>query len=114
MQAWGLRAKLLQADAYRETCTHPLYEVHPELAFCALSGAPLALSKHTAPGLELRRALLARAGIVLPAGSGRAASPERPGGGHPGRRGGGLERLAHRDWPGGRYPRHSAARPPRT
>jgi len=43
--------------------------VHPELAFGALSGAPLALSKHTAPGLELRRGLLARAGIVLPAGN---------------------------------------------
>lgn len=68
VQAWGLRAKLLEADAYRETCAHPMYEVHPELAFCALSGAPLALSKHTAPGLELRRELLARAGLVLPAG----------------------------------------------
>ena len=36
------------------------------------SGAPdsaqNALSKHTAPGLELRRELLARAGLVLPAG----------------------------------------------
>ncbi len=69
VQAWGLRAKLIEADAYRETCTHPLYEVHPELAFCALSGAPLAFSKHTALGLELRRGLLARAGIVLPAGN---------------------------------------------
>ena len=69
VQAWGLRAKLLEAGAYRETCAHPLYEVHPELAFGALSGAPLALSKHTAPGLELRRGLLARAGIVLPAGN---------------------------------------------
>jgi predicted RNase H-like nuclease len=70
VQAWGLRAKLLEADAYRETCAHPLYEVHPELAFCALSGTPLALSKHTASGLELRRGLLARAGIVLSAGRG--------------------------------------------
>ncbi|HTX27702.1 MAG TPA: DUF429 domain-containing protein [Streptosporangiaceae bacterium] len=73
-QAWGLRAKLIEANRYRETCGHPLYEVHPELAFGAMSGAPLALSKHTAPGLELRRELLARAGIVLPAGrSGLAA-----------------------------------------
>jgi predicted RNase H-like nuclease len=68
VQAWGLRTKLLEADAYRETCAHRLYEVHPELAFCAMSGAPLTLSKHTTPGLELRRALLAEAGIVLPAG----------------------------------------------
>ena len=68
VQAWGLRAKLLDADAYRETCAHPMYEVHPELAFSALSGAPLALSKHSALGLDLRRGLLARTGIVLPAG----------------------------------------------
>jgi predicted RNase H-like nuclease len=67
VQAWGLRAKLLEADRYRETCAHPLYEVHPELAFSTLSGAPLPFSKHTAPGLELRRGLLAGAGIVLPA-----------------------------------------------
>jgi predicted RNase H-like nuclease len=74
VQAWGLRAKLIEANRYRETCAHPIYEVHPELAFCALSGTPLALSKHTAPGRELRRALLARAGIVLPAGGpGRGA-----------------------------------------
>jgi predicted RNase H-like nuclease len=76
VQAWGLRAKLIEANRYRETCGHPIYEVHPELAFCALSGTPLALSKHTAPGRELRRELLARAGIVLPAGGpGRGAPP---------------------------------------
>ncbi len=76
IQAWGLRAKLIEANRYRETCGHPIYEVHPELAFRALSGTPLALSKHTAPGRELRRELLARAGIVLPAGGpGRAAPP---------------------------------------
>jgi predicted RNase H-like nuclease len=74
VQAWGLRAKLIEANRYRETCGHPLYEVHPELAFCALAGTPLALSKHTPPGRDLRRELLARAGIVLPAGpSGLAA-----------------------------------------
>ncbi|MGH3253870.1 MAG: DUF429 domain-containing protein [Streptosporangiaceae bacterium] len=74
VQAWGLRAKLIEANRYRETCGHPVCEVHPELAFAALSGAPLALSKHTAPGLELRRELLARTGIVLPAArSGLAA-----------------------------------------
>ena len=68
VQAWGLRAKLIEANRYRETCGRTMYEVHPELAFGALSGAPLALSKHTVPGRELRRELLARTGIVLPAG----------------------------------------------
>ena len=66
IQAWGRRTKLLEANDYRETCGHPLYEVHPELAFGAMAGAPLAASKHTAAGRELRRHLLARAGITLP------------------------------------------------
>jgi predicted RNase H-like nuclease len=66
IQAWGLRAKLIEADGYRASCGHPLYEVHPELAFGAMAGAPLAYSKHTAAGRGLRRDLLARAGIVLP------------------------------------------------
>jgi predicted RNase H-like nuclease len=68
-QAWGLRVKLLEANRYREGCGHPLYEVHPELAFGAMAGAPLAASKHTAPGREQRRALLAREGIEIPAGT---------------------------------------------
>jgi predicted RNase H-like nuclease len=67
IQAWGLRAKLLEADRYRQTCGHPLYEVHPELAFSAMAGAPLAHSKHTAAGRDQRRALLSQAGITLPA-----------------------------------------------
>jgi predicted RNase H-like nuclease len=67
IQAWGLRAKLLEANQYRDTCGRPMYEVHPELAFGAMAGAPLPQSKHTAPGRDLRRDLLARAGIILPA-----------------------------------------------
>ncbi len=78
IQAWGLRAKLLEANQYRETCGHTLYEVHPELAFGAMAGAPLPDSKHTASGRELRRGLLAGAGIVLPDGSSGAAVPDAP------------------------------------
>jgi predicted RNase H-like nuclease len=66
IQAWGLRAKLLEADQYRQACGHPLYEVHPELAFAAMAGAPLGHSKHTPAGRELRRELLARADLVVP------------------------------------------------
>jgi predicted RNase H-like nuclease len=66
IQAWGLRARLLEADRFRGSCGCPLYEVHPELAFCALAGAPLAHSKHTAAGRERRRELLSLAGITLP------------------------------------------------
>ncbi|HUN36117.1 MAG TPA: DUF429 domain-containing protein [Trebonia sp.] len=66
IQAWGLRTALLDADGYRQGCTHPLYEVHPELAFGALAGSPLAESKHSREGRAARRALLAAAGIELP------------------------------------------------
>jgi predicted RNase H-like nuclease len=67
IQAWGLRAKLLEAGRYRDSGRHPLYEVHPELAFCAMAGAPLAHSKHTAAGRDQRRELLSQAGIAVPA-----------------------------------------------
>ena len=91
-QAWGLRAKLLEAAEYREECGHPLYEVHPELAFGAMAGAPLAASKHTGAGRDARRA---------PAGPGRHRDPRAGPGRHPGRHPGrgrrGLERPAHRD-----------------
>src|SRR5208282_4904593 len=66
IQAWGLRAKLLEADRYRLTCGHPLFEVHPELSFGAMAGTPLVHSKHTPAGRELRRQLLGLAGIVVP------------------------------------------------
>jgi predicted RNase H-like nuclease len=65
VQAWGLRPRLLDADRYRRTCAHPLHEVHPELAFAALAGAPLADSKHTPAGRASRRTLLTAAGIEL-------------------------------------------------
>jgi predicted RNase H-like nuclease len=66
-QTWGLRGKLLEADAHRRTSPAHLYEVHPELAFAALAGAPIAASKHTPAGLTVRRELLANAGLTLPA-----------------------------------------------
>jgi predicted RNase H-like nuclease len=68
IQAWGLRGKLLEADAFRRAAAAPpLFEVHPELSFAALAGGtPLADSKHTRAGLAARRTLLAQAGIALP------------------------------------------------
>jgi predicted RNase H-like nuclease len=70
-QSWGLRRKIFEADQYRRrpataTAGIRLYEVHPELAFAALAGAPLPDSKHTKAGLAVRRALLTQAGILLP------------------------------------------------
>jgi predicted RNase H-like nuclease len=66
-QTWGLRGKLLEADAYRRRSPARLYEVHPELAFATLAGAPLQESKHTEAGLAIRRELLQQAGLTLPA-----------------------------------------------
>jgi predicted RNase H-like nuclease len=70
-QAWGLRRKIAEATEYRRRAAAQrpplsLYEVHPELSFAALAGAPLPDSKHTPAGLAVRRDLLAKAGIVLP------------------------------------------------
>ena len=70
-QAWGLRRKIAEADDFRRRAARGpdgvrLYEVHPELAFATLAGAPLAASKHTPPGLAIRRDLLVGAGITLP------------------------------------------------
>jgi predicted RNase H-like nuclease len=68
VQAYGLRRKIAEAEAYRRArgTAVRLYEVHPELAFAALAGAPLADSKHTKAGLVTRRDLLRAAGIELP------------------------------------------------
>jgi len=70
-QAWGLRRKIIEADQFRRrTAAGPhevrLYEVHPELSFAALAGAPLPDTKHTPAGLAVRRDLLTRTGITLP------------------------------------------------
>jgi predicted RNase H-like nuclease len=71
VQAWGLRRKIAEADQFRRrAATGPggvrLHEVHPELSFAALAGAPLPDTKHTPAGLAVRRELLARVGITLP------------------------------------------------
>ncbi|HEX3715325.1 MAG TPA: DUF429 domain-containing protein [Trebonia sp.] len=69
VQAYGLRRKIAEAEEYRRAAgtAAGLYEVHPELAFAALAGTPLADSKHTPAGLAIRRDLLRTAGIELPA-----------------------------------------------
>jgi predicted RNase H-like nuclease len=80
VQAWGLRRKIAEADEFRHRALarRPpvrLREVHPELAFSVLAGAPLADSKHTRAGLAIRRDLLAGVGIAVPARvNGAAAS----------------------------------------
>jgi predicted RNase H-like nuclease len=80
-QAWGLRRKIVEADQFRRrAATAPggveLHEVHPELSFATLAGAPLSDSKHTPAGLAVRRDLLARAGIALPPKAAGAAADD--------------------------------------
>jgi predicted RNase H-like nuclease len=66
IQAWGLRPKLLEAGRYRGQGPQRLYEVHPELSFAGLAGAPLPEPKHRPAGQALRRSVLAAAGLDVP------------------------------------------------
>jgi predicted RNase H-like nuclease len=66
VQAWGLRGKLREAASYRAHAPQRLYEVHPELSFATMAGAPLAEPKNRPAGQALRRSVLAAGGLVLP------------------------------------------------
>ncbi len=66
IQAWGLREKVLAADAWARTTHHRHWEVHPEVAFLLLRGGrPCDHPKTTWAGQQERRAALAAAGVAL-------------------------------------------------
>jgi predicted RNase H-like nuclease len=65
-QAWALRAKILEVGAWLPAAPCPVHEVHPEVSFSLLTGAPILAGKRSAAGLEARRQALAEAGIVAP------------------------------------------------
>jgi predicted RNase H-like nuclease len=69
-QSYGLRSKILEADALVDDRIH---EVHPEVTFRAIAGEPLALGKKTGGGALLRLRLLEHVGISIPADLGPAA-----------------------------------------
>ena len=75
-QAFALRAKILEVDAWlRSRPTVDVIEVHPEVSFATMAGAPLP-GKRTAEGQQARLDALAAAGIARPSvlrGSGYAA-----------------------------------------
>jgi predicted RNase H-like nuclease len=71
VQAWGLRAKVLEADALWAAGA-ALHEVHPEASFAAINGAPLSYAKTSWAGQSVRRRLLASVGIVIPDEPGEA------------------------------------------
>ena len=66
-QAFMLFPKMREIDAaITPQFQSRMYEVHPEVAFCAMNNArPLPHSKKTADGAELRRALLTAGGFPL-------------------------------------------------
>jgi predicted RNase H-like nuclease len=72
IQAYGLKAKILEVDAFVAASSTRfgdvrgdvhIVEVHPELSFAAMAGAPLADSKTTWAGMQRRRRLLAAEGV---------------------------------------------------
>ena len=65
-QAFALRGRILEVDAMAHADKR-LIEVHPEVSFREVAGRPLEYSKHTVEGLLERRALLAEAGLEVPA-----------------------------------------------
>lgn len=71
-QSYSLFDRIREVDAL----TRPgdkVFEVHPEVSFCALAGSALPHPKKTWNGQMLRRSLLEKAGIVLPGELGSAA-----------------------------------------
>jgi predicted RNase H-like nuclease len=71
-QAYALGKKILDVDAWARTTRHTVIEVHPEVCFAVMAGAPLMHRKSTWAGAEERRQLLAGAGIQIPADIGPA------------------------------------------
>jgi predicted RNase H-like nuclease len=65
-QSFALRRRILEVDPIADR-DERVIEVHPEVSFCELAGAPLSHSKHATEGLAERRELLEYAGIRLPA-----------------------------------------------
>jgi predicted RNase H-like nuclease len=63
-QAWRLVPKMAEVEAVAAAGTR-LTEVHPELAFATIVGAPLP-RKRSWPGVEERRRVLGRLGLRIP------------------------------------------------
>ena len=68
-QSYALRQKIFEVDPHRGD--RRIHEVHPELAFAAMTGAPM-VSKQTWHGVMRRRHALAEAGIEIPSELGDA------------------------------------------
>ena len=65
VQAYRLREKIFEVDAWVRQAGRRVVEVHPEVSFAELAGSPLPAGKRTWTGAHHRRSLLAAAGIHL-------------------------------------------------
>ena len=77
-QSYGLRHRIFEVAQWRSTTATPVYEVHPELSFLALTGRVMD-SKKTWSGMVDRQRALLNAGIDLrdvSATVGRRAQPD--------------------------------------
>ncbi|HEX2038421.1 MAG TPA: DUF429 domain-containing protein [Acidimicrobiales bacterium] len=73
-QAWGLRHRIFEVEAWLPATDADVREVHPEVSFAEMAGAPLAAPKKTWAGAEQRRRLLARNGVEVPPELGAAGA----------------------------------------
>jgi predicted RNase H-like nuclease len=74
-QAHGLRTSILDVDGWLAgTPQVDAIEVHPELCFTLMTGAPMAHAKRTWSGMRARLAALSAQGVELPADLGPAGS----------------------------------------
>lgn len=71
-QAFSLRAKIHEVEAWRPSTGLRVAEAHPEVSFAAMAGQPLLYPKKTWAGAELRRRLLTQSGVTVPAQLGEA------------------------------------------
>ncbi|MGL4177955.1 MAG: DUF429 domain-containing protein [Dermatophilaceae bacterium] len=66
-QAFALRAKIVEVDAWvRTRPTVEVVEIHPEVSFAEMSGAPITAGKRTEEGARRRLEALAAAGVARP------------------------------------------------
>lgn len=71
-QAYALRHKIFEVDAWAKSAGRTSIEVHPELCFATMAHHPLEHSKSTWAGAEERRELLTQAGLAPPPDLGHA------------------------------------------
>ncbi len=64
-QSYALRRKITEVEDWLPSATCPVFEVHPEVSFAVLLGAPASASKKTWAGMRERWRGLSAAGIDL-------------------------------------------------